>query len=43
MRDFACGEPRADCHELLDRAGFERPEGFFSSLLWSAWLAWRRA
>lgn len=28
--------------DVLDRAGFERPEGFFSSLFWSAWLAWRK-
>lgn len=27
---------------LLDDAGFERPEGFFSSLFWGAWIAWRR-
>lgn len=28
--------------ELLDQAGFERPESFFSSLFWSAWIAWRK-
>ncbi|WP_159593919.1 class I SAM-dependent methyltransferase [Chelativorans xinjiangense] len=28
--------------ELLDSAGFEQPEGFFSSLFWSAWIAWRK-
>lgn len=27
---------------LLDEAGFERPEGFFSSLFWAAWIAWRK-
>jgi tRNA (cmo5U34)-methyltransferase len=27
---------------LLDGAGFERPESFFSSLFWSAWIAWRK-
>lgn len=28
--------------ELLDGAGFERPESFFSSLFWNAWIAWRK-
>jgi tRNA (cmo5U34)-methyltransferase len=28
--------------ELLDEAGFERPESFFSSLFWNAWIAWRK-
>lgn len=28
---------------LLANAGFERPEGFFSSLFWGAWIAWRKA
>lgn len=27
---------------LLDSAGFEQPEGFFSSLFWGAWIAWRK-
>jgi tRNA (cmo5U34)-methyltransferase len=27
--------------ELLDAAGFGRPEGFFSSLFWAAWIAWK--
>lgn len=27
---------------LLDKAGFERPESFFSSLFWGAWIAWRK-
>lgn len=27
---------------LLGEAGFERPEGFFSSLFWGAWIAFRR-
>lgn len=26
---------------LLSESGFERPEGFFSSLFWGAWVAWR--
>jgi tRNA (cmo5U34)-methyltransferase len=28
--------------DLLDAAGFERPEGFFSSLFWAAWIAWKK-
>lgn len=28
--------------ELLDASGFENPEGFFSSLFWSAWIAFRK-
>lgn len=28
--------------KLLDDAGFEQPETFFSSLFWSAWIAWRK-
>jgi tRNA (cmo5U34)-methyltransferase len=28
--------------DLLDRAGFEQPESFFSSLFWNAWIAWRK-
>lgn len=28
--------------DLLNEAGFERPEGFFSSLFWGAWIAFRR-
>ncbi|MBN9044827.1 MAG: class I SAM-dependent methyltransferase [Rhizobiales bacterium] len=28
--------------ELLDDAGFERAESFFSSLFWGAWIAWRK-
>jgi tRNA (cmo5U34)-methyltransferase len=27
---------------LLDYAGFEQPESFFSSLFWNAWIAWRK-
>ena len=27
---------------LLDGAGFEKPESFFSSLFWNAWIAWRK-
>lgn len=27
--------------DLLAEAGFERPEGFFSSLFWGAWIAFR--
>jgi tRNA (cmo5U34)-methyltransferase len=29
--------------DLLDDAGFERPESFFSSLFWKAWIAWRKS
>ncbi|QND52851.1 class I SAM-dependent methyltransferase [Phyllobacterium sp. 628] len=28
--------------KLLDGAGFERPECFFTSLFWGAWFAWRK-
>jgi tRNA (cmo5U34)-methyltransferase len=28
--------------DLLDNAGFERAELFFSSLFWGAWIAWRK-
>lgn len=27
---------------LLEGAGFARPESFFSSLFWGAWIAWRK-
>ncbi|KAA0697673.1 class I SAM-dependent methyltransferase [Neorhizobium sp. P12A] len=28
--------------DLLAEAGFERPQRFFSSLFWGAWICWRR-
>lgn len=36
--------PRSEAavFELLSEAGFERPESFFSSLFWGAWIAWRK-